>query len=338
MTKVYEGVIPAGHVYIRDSVMEKGNIFGAKVAKSAWAKDLNLPRKAEYIFFAGCGYQLMRYAGGMMGAIRATEKMGMGMDKMIGVSKAFGKLGIDVAGIAGKFSAVGKEDPYTRYLTNAVSTLRKLGVDLGYLYEDEPCCGSPLYYSGFIDDYIENARRNYERFRSLEVKKIIGLIPACTGSLKNLYPKLVDGYDLEVKHFIEVVAERLRQQNIKPKLKEKMVATYHDPCQLSRYLCLVKEPREIMSRIEGLELREPEPMQRGEWSTCCGGGGGMEVCFPELSDRLARKRIGELLATGANTIITSCPACEMQLLKGLQREKKTDIKVVDLAEIVDQAL
>ncbi|MBA7592825.1 hypothetical protein ES708_35019 [subsurface metagenome] len=63
----------------------------------------------------------------------------------------------------------------------------------------------------------------------------------------------------------------------------------------------------------------------------------MEVCFPDLCDRLAEKRVEELLATGADTIATSCPACMMQLLKGINKVK-ADIKVVDLAEILDEAL
>lgn len=116
-----------------------------------------------------------------------------------------------------------------------------------------------------------------------------------------------------------------------------MVITYHDPCQLSRYLNITKEPREVISRIEGLELREPEATQKGVWSTCCGGGGGMEVCFPELSERLAVKRVEELRATGAPVIATNCPACVMQLLKGVNK-LKADIKVVDLTEILDEAL
>ena len=63
----------------------------------------------------------------------------------------------------------------------------------------------------------------------------------------------------------------------------------------------------------------------------------MEVCFPELSERLAVKRVEELLATGAPVITTSCPACIMQLLKGINKVK-ADIKVIDLAEILDEAL
>jgi Fe-S oxidoreductase len=272
-----------------------------------------------------------------MGAIKTGKRIGIGMDQLIGVSRTFGKVGLDVTSITGKVTAAGREDPYTKTLTHMVSVLRKLGLDLGYLHEDEPCCGSPLYYSGFIDDYLENAKRNYELFKSLGVKKIIGGIPACTGSLRNLYPKLLDNFDIKVQHFLEVVAGIFREGNVKPKLKERRIITYHDPCQLSRYLYLINEPREIISSIEGLELREPEVLQRGEWSTCCGGGGGMEVCFPELSERLVHQRIEELIATSADTIATSCPACEMQLSKGIS-EIKTNVKVLDLAEIIDEAL
>jgi heterodisulfide reductase subunit B len=337
MDKSYKHVIPTGHVYIKESVLEKRNVFGVSADKTAWAAGLDLPKKAEYTFFAGCGYQLMKYADGMMASVKTAEKMGVGMEKVVGISKAFGKVGIDLAGITGRITAAGAKDVYTRALVSAVNVLKKLSVDVGYMGAEEPCCGSPLYYSGFASDYIDNAQKNYALFKSMGVKKIIGVVPACTASLKNAYPRYINGYDLEVKHFLEVVADRLRKSKTKPVLKEKMTITYHDPCQMSRVLNLAKLTREVMSMIGGLELREPEADQTGEWSTCCGGGGGMEVVFPELCERLAVRRINELMATGAPVIATSCPACMMQLMKGTSK-LNTRIKVVDLAEILDKAL
>lgn len=338
MNKAIKKVVPAGHIYIRGSVLEKGNIFGVSGEdKSSWAKGLELPKTGEYTFFAGCGYQLMNFGEGMMGAVKRLEKVGMGMDKTIAIAEAFNKVGIDLPLIAGKVTTAMKRDAYRGMLINAVSVLRKLGVDIGYLHEQEPCCGSPVYYSGFVDDYIDNARKTYGLFKSLGIKKIISLVPACTASLRDQYPKFIDGYDLEVKHFLQIVAERLRKGDIKPRLKEKLIVTYHDPCQLSRYLRLFKEPREIMARIEGLELREPEADQRGEWSTCCGGGGGMEIVAPDLCERMSVSRVEGLLATGASIIATSCPACMMQLRKGLKR-LDSKVPVVDLAQILDEAL
>ncbi len=91
-----------------------------------------------------------------------------------------------------------------------------------------------------------------------------------------------------------------------------------------------------MNSIEGLELREPDPEQRERWSTCCGGG-GMEASHPELSERLGARRIEELLETEALIIATSCPACIMQLTKA-GKKAKANVKVMDIIEILDQAL
>ena len=162
------------------------------------------------------------------------------------------------------------------------------------------------------------------------------MIPACTASLKTLYPQYVKGYDLEVQHFFEIVAQRLKETRIKPKLKEKLVITYHDPCQLSRYLRITDEPREIMEHIQGLEVKEPEPEHTEKWSTCCGGG-GLEASNPELSERIGIRRVTELLETGATVIATHCPACMMQLKKSAKK-LKADVKVVDVVEILDEAL
>jgi Fe-S oxidoreductase len=264
------------------------------------------------------------------------EKAGIGMATMVGLSETFGKVGVDLTTITARITAAGRHDPYTRVLVSAISVLRKLGVDSGYLGEDEPCCGSPLYYAGFVDEYIDNAMSTCGVFKSHGLKKIIGIIPACTASLKTLYPRYVEGYDLEVQHFFEMVAQRLRETRIKPQLNEKLVITYHDPCQLSRYLRITDEPREIMKHIQGLEVREPLPEQTETWSTCCGGG-GLEANKPELSERIGIRRVTELLETGAKVIATHCPACMMQLKKSA-RKLKADIEVRDVVEILDEAL
>jgi Fe-S oxidoreductase len=336
MSNPLKGVVPDGHIYIRGNVLEKGNPIGVAQNRAAWAKELNLPREAEYTFFAGCGYQSMRYAAGMMGTVKGMEKVGMGMNKLIGLSKAFEKVGVDLPSIGAKVTTTGKKDSYTKVLASTVSVLQKIGIDIAYLYENEPCCGSPIYYSGFEEDYRKLANSNYKLFYSLGIKKIIGLIPACTSSLRDIYPKYVEDYDLEVMHFFEIVASSLRQKKIKPKLKENLTVTYHEPCQLSRYLNIIDEPREILNSIEGLELRDPDPEQCEKWSTCCGGG-GLEASHPELSDRVGARRIEELLETEASIIATNCPACMMQLSKAVKNLNE-DVKVMDVIEILDKAI
>lgn len=335
MNNALKKIVPMGHIFLKDNILERGCLTGVNESKSAWAKDLDLPKEGEYIFFAGCGYQHMKYVEGMMGALKSMEKVGLGVGKLIGLSKALGKVGFDITNITAKITAA-KEDPFTEILSRAISVLRKLGVNIGYMHEAEPCCGSPLYYAGFIDEYKAHAGKNYQIFKDLGVKKIIGLIPACTSALKNVYPQFIAGYDLEVHHFLEIVIKKIKETGIKPKLKERLTITYHDPCQQSRYLELINEPREIIKMIEGVEFRELGEEQTGKWSTCCGGG-GLEVVNPELSERIGMRRMEEIIKTGASMVLTNCPACESQLYR-VARKINSQIKIADLVKFIDEAL
>jgi len=335
VSKYVKDILPVGHIYIKDNVLNKDNLTGISESKALWAKDLDLPKEAEYTFFAACGYQQMKYVEGMVNSLKKAGKMGMGMGKVVGISKMFSKVGVDLTNITAKITA-SKEDPYTPVLVSSINVLRKLGVDVCYMHEEEPCCGSPMYYAGFEDDYAEHVRKNYQKFKLFGAKKLIGLVPGCTSALRNVYPKYVEGYDLEVQHVLEIVAMRLKETGIRPKVKDKVTVTYHDPCQMSRYLKITEAPREIIRSMEGVEFVEPDMEQCGKWSTCCGGG-GLEATHPDLSERLGMRRVEELLKTGASIILSNCPACDMQLTKACKK-MGSDAKVVDLVKFLDEAL
>jgi Fe-S oxidoreductase len=220
-------------------------------------------------------------------------------------------------------------------LAAAVTVLRKLGIQPGYLAANEPCCGAPLHHAGLQTRFAENARWAYQTLKSTGVRQIIGIVPYCTHALQKLFPLYVEDYDLEVRHFLEVVAAKL--PSYKLVFPRRVRVTYHDPCQLVRYLRLVDEPRRILNAIEGIELVEPA-WTKGEWATCCGGGGGFETVFPELSQVLAVNRSKELLETKPDIIVTHCPGCVMQLKDGLRQLKVEGVEVLDLAEVIATAM
>lgn len=335
MSRELKQTIPAGHTYIKENVFRKNSLTGVSEGKELWAKNLNLSNHGEYTFFAGCGYQHMKYVEGMMDALKSAGRFGIKMGSVVGISKAFGKVGIDLTSMTAKMNA-SKEDPYTPVLVSAVSVLRKLGVDIGYMHEKEPCCGSPVYYAGFEKDYAEVARKNHRTFLEHGVKKIIGIVPGCTAALKNIYPKYVSDYELTVQHILEVILKRIEKKAVRLKVDKPMRVAYHDPCQLSRYLKLTEEPRKILRCIDGIELVESDPDEVGRWSTCCGGG-GLEATHPELSDRMGKRRLDQLLKNDVTTIVTNCPACEMQLNK-ITRKQNQDLQIFDLVRLVDNSL
>jgi hypothetical protein len=334
MSKKTRNFIPQGMKLIAEHIISKDNILGApKSEKAKWATGLSFSDKKETIFFAGCGYQYSSSLESMISLIRKTDKSVIGSDFAMGIA-SFKKLGIDTAGIYRKISAKESEKE-AKPLKDAVKVLQKLGVEFGYLGEDEPCCGGLLYYAGLREEFNKTANDVVKKLKSSGVKKVISIVPSCTYSLKKLISDSVLGYDIEVKHFTQVLAENI--QSISMSYPSNVKVTYHDPCQLGRYLDIMDEPRQILGAIKGIELVEPDWTRR-EWATCCGGGGGFEVVYPELSEIIAKNRAAELLKTGAQIIVTQCPGCIMQLKHGLKLLKADNIEVLDLAEIVASAL
>jgi Fe-S oxidoreductase len=191
---------------------------------------------------------------------------------------------------------------------------------------------------GLQAEFKKHASDVFSRLKAHGVSKIIGIVPSCTYTLKNLLVKAVGDTGIEVNHFSQVVAENLSSLSLRYPKQARV--TYHDPCQLVRYLGIVDEPRRIIRAVQGLELVEPAATSR-EWATCCGGGGGFEAVFPEMSQILAENRARELMETGAEIIVTHCPGCLMQLKTGLKSafgEKAEKVEVLDLAQVVARAL
>ncbi|MFH1647925.1 MAG: (Fe-S)-binding protein [Chloroflexota bacterium] len=328
------GLVPPGLTYLADNIISRQNILGVTKAQSArWAEGLGLPKAAETVFFAGCGYQYSAQLEVLVSLARGIDKSVIGAELPMRFARFQKKLGLNLPGIYSSVLARGGESE-VKPLAAAVRVLRRLGIEPGYLAEDEPCCGAPLYHAGLQTKFAENARRAYGTLKSFGVKRVIGIVPYCTNALFQLFPKYVAGYDLEVKQFLELVDEKIT--TLKLKFPRKVKITYHDPCQLVRFLKIIDEPRRILRAIENVELVEPD-WTRAEWATCCGGGGGFEAVFPELSQMLGSNRAAELLETGADIIVTHCPGCVMQLKEGV-RELKADVEVLDLAQVLDMAM
>jgi len=323
--------IPAGLNYLADNIRSKDSIIGGHKAEGAkWARDLDLPRKADTLFFAGCGYQYDSKLETLMGLIRKMDKS-IGTDTAMGLASLQKKIGLD-----GLFMKVvarsGKEDGQP--LRDAVKVLKKLGMSPGYLAEEEPCCGGLLHYIGLEEEFRKHSQTVRSKFEKTGVRKIISIVPSCTNTLITLLAGAGQSAP-QIEHFSSVVSQNLSL--LKLQYPREVKVTYHDPCQLSRYLGLIDEPRRILKAIKGVELVETR-WTSGEMSTCCGGGGGFEAVFPGMSEMLAVNRVKELLETGAKVIVTHCPGCIMQLKTGLKTLDIKDVEVLDLAQVIAMSL
>lgn len=335
MDKKRPAFIPPGLAYIADNINIKGNILGLPGAdKSKWASGLQFSQDKSTVFFAGCGYQYAAMLESLVTLVRSADRMSINPDLPVVLAGIPKKLGIDAARL---FTAVMSREEHSdaEVLKDALKVLKAAGIEPGYLGKDEPCCGAPLYNTGLHKEFNEAAHHAYRQFKSHGVKTVIGIVPSCTHALRNLSAKYVTGHNIEVRHFIEVVDDNLGR--LKLKYPRRVKVTYHDPCQLGRFMGIIDQPRRVLKAIENVELVEPQ-WTAGEWSTCCGGGGGFEVVFPDMSLTLATNRVSELVATGAEIIATHCPGCLMQLKSGTKALKKDKIEVLDLATLIARSL
>ncbi|OGN96363.1 MAG: hypothetical protein A2Y89_00030 [Chloroflexi bacterium RBG_13_51_18] len=328
-------LVPPGLTYLADNIITRQNILGvAKEQGARWAQKLNLPPQAETIFFAGCGYQFSPQLEKLMSLARGVDKSVIGSELPMRFARFQKKLGLNLPGIYSNALSRGATAE-VKPLEAAVKVLRKLGIQPAYLAKNEPCCGATLYHAGLQSKFAENARQAYKTLKDSGVRRVIGVVPYCTHALQKLFPLFIKDYDLEVRHFLEIVAEKISLYKLR--YPRRVRVTYHDPCQLVRFMNLIEEPRRILRSIEGVTLVEPE-WTRGEWATCCGGGGGFETVFPELSQVLAVNRVTELMETKPDIIVTHCPGCIMQLKDGLHQMKVEGVEVLDLSEVVATAM
>ncbi|MFQ5711816.1 MAG: (Fe-S)-binding protein [Candidatus Geothermarchaeales archaeon] len=326
---------PPGVKLLKENLAKSNNLFGLPgKLRTRWMEGLRRYEGDGTLFYSTCGYPYLRYGESLVSALHAMGKRGLSPDRVASIFGKTGGLGRTLMNLYSRLTA--GEDVYTPALIGANEVLEAMGVEVGHLFEEEPCCGYFLYMWGFEEDFSEHANRVYQKLKSLGVERLISMTPACTEALRDVYPKYIDGYDLKVQHFVETVKHGIDEGRITFRLDEPLKATFHDPCQLARYLELSSYVRDILNSVEGLTLIEATP-NTGLMTKCCGGGGSYEVIDPELSTRMAIDRAGELIDTGAQTIITCCPGCIMNLRRGV-KELRADVNVVDLAELLRQAL
>jgi glycolate oxidase len=91
-----------------------------------------------------------------------------------------------------------------------------------------------------------------------------------------------------------------------------------------------------MKSVELVEF----PLNRN-LAKCCGGGGGVKAYDTEMSMEIGYKRIQQAVSAGAEVVVSACPACKSNLQLAaarLRKEKKGRIKVMDITELVAEAL
>lgn len=221
---------------------------------------------------------------------------------------------------------------------DSVAILNTLGV-APVLLPDERCCGHDLLFAGDPVHFEALARRNAELVERAGVKRIVISCPEGFQTLSQEYPRVLKGWDVEVIHISEFIAERLDTHEAKFQNEVPARVTYQDPCRLGRYMGVYEAPRRVLRALPGVELVEME--HHGPDAICCGVSSWVSCGATAKSIQIARLR--EARATGADLLITACPKCRIHFRCALSGRVPGDlsdieIPVEDLTSLVARAL
>jgi heterodisulfide reductase subunit D len=216
-----------------------------------------------------------------------------------------------------------------------LSVLKKLEVN--YTVIDEYCCGSPLIRTGQVKNITHLMQHNVDEIRRTGAKIVLTSCAGCFRTLSKDYPKHNYEFPEEVRimHTSQFLNEYFNKNDVNFPQLDDLSVTYHDPCHLGRHMGEYEVPRKLMVKIPGLSLVEMERNRELAW--CCGSGGGVKIGYPEWALEVSGERIEEAKRTGATTIVSTCPFCKTNLQDAVDA-KKSQMKVIDLIEIIDKYL
>lgn len=315
--------LPIGPVLgiLSDNLKIRGSVLPlSKSRATGWSKGLNIPSGGETVLYTGQMYQLIPSIDAMAGQMALFENSII--TKFFGLGRFVNKF-INLAFFMSLTASKEMQQENNQVLRNIAGMLKKAGVEFGYLYNQDLYPGALIYDGGMDECFASHARRVFEIFREKGVRRVITVDPHTTNILRDVYPKFIEDFDIEVKSYLEVLAEK----KLAVVVEQKKELVIHDSCVYARYEGIIEQPRNLLSNA-GVTVKEPELTGRSTY--CCGGP--IESLFPSKAHEIAGNRISQLKEAGEN-IVTMCPICQVNLRKAVNGS----CQINDISSILSDA-
>ncbi len=197
--------------------------------------------------------------------------------------------------------------------------LQHNGCDV-FVPPEQGCCGAINFHAGDSRGARRLADANLVAFELDRYDAIVVNHAGCGAMMKEYGLHWRDGlqphrakFAAKVKDINEFIDEL---GLIPPTGRIEATATYHDACHLAHAQGITSAPRRLLASIPGLELRElPES------GICCGSAGTYNLQEAEMSDRLAARKIENIISTGARIVLASNAGCLLQIQREVRRRK-----------------
>lgn len=221
---------------------------------------------------------------------------------------------------------------YPETAFNTIKILEKAGCQVSYNAK-QTCCGQPAYNAGYWEDAKEIGNKFLNDFSENEY--IVAPSASCVGMVKGGFNDLftntivhnkcrnIQGNIFELSDFLINI---LKRDYFGAELEGK--AVYHDSCSGLRECKIKDEPRQLLSKVLGLEMVEMK-----DTDMCCGFGGTFAVKFDAISSAMAEQKVNNALEMEADYIISTDLSCLMHL-DGYIKKNNINIKTMHIADVL----
>ncbi|MCO8269985.1 heterodisulfide reductase-related iron-sulfur binding cluster [Actinoplanes sp. TRM 88003] len=200
------------------------------------------------------------------------------------------------------------------------------------------CCGALSVHNGRRDEALGFARRLIDTFEHTGLDYFVVNAAGCGSSLKEYGQLLADdpSYAERATAFaakVRDLAELLDELGpVAPRHPLPLTVAYHDACHLGHAQGIRAQPRALLRGIPELQLREI-----ADADLCCGSAGIWNILNPVPAAELGDRKAANVLATGADLLVTANPGCMMQVAAALNRNGTT-MAMAHTAQVLDASI
>ena len=216
-----------------------------------------------------------------------------------------------------------------------VDIFQRLGIRVEFPRE-QTCCGQPTFNAGLRKDARAIAEHTIKVFEKT-TGDIVTPSGSCAHMFRHNYPELFEGDSVwlpranalaaRTYEFSEYLVDRLGVTDLGATWSG--LLTYHSSCHTLRGINVDRQPRALLANVHGATVVELPHADE-----CCGFGGIMSVEHPEISAEWLKRKISNLDATQAPTLVVTDAGCLMHIAGGLHRVGKSQ-RVLHIAEVLN---
>jgi glycolate oxidase iron-sulfur subunit len=205
--------------------------------------------------------------------------------------------------------------------------------------QEQECCGALMLHSGLEEEAIVLAKKLITVFETANVDTIVINSAGCGSTMKEYGHLLRDDpawadraarFSSKCKDISEFLCE-FEPQAIRNPLACRIA--YHDACHLQHAQSVRDQPRRLLHAIPGLDVAEIPEAQ-----LCCGSAGIYNLLEPETAQQLGDRKVGNLMSTHSQAVVSANPGCLLQLMSGVHRQRLGTMPALHLVELLDASI